>query len=61
MDWRKIEHFLATGQAFVPVNAEGHWDCVQLYLKDGSSEVLDMQCGTFLNKILMYFGTSRIL
>jgi hypothetical protein len=58
MDWRKIENFLATGQAFVPVNVKDQGDSVQLYLKDGSSELLDMQCGTFLNKLLTYFGTS---
>ena len=58
MDWRKVESFLATGQAFVPVNVKDQGDSVQLYLKDGSSELLDMQCGTFLNKLLTYFGTS---
>jgi hypothetical protein len=58
MDWRKIESFLATGQAFVPVNVKDQGDSVQLYLKDGSSELLDMQCGTFLTKLLTYFGTS---
>ena len=58
MDWRKVESFLATGQAFVPVNVKDQGDSVQLYLKDGSSELLDMQCGTFLNKLLTKFGTS---
>jgi hypothetical protein len=58
VDWRKVESFLATGQAFLPVNVKDQGDAVQLYLKDGSSEVLDMQCRTFLNKLLAYFGTS---
>src|SRR3954471_7128525 len=58
MDWKKVEMFLASGQAFVPVNAENKGDSVQLYLKDGSTELLDMQCEAFLSKLLSYFGTS---
>lgn len=50
--------FLSSGQAFIPINANGKGDSVQLYLKDGSVEVLDMQCDSFLNKLLYYFGTS---
>ena len=58
MDWRKVEGFLSSGQAFVPMNAKDQGDSVQLYLKDGSTELLNMQCETFLNKLLHHFGTS---
>jgi hypothetical protein len=58
MDWKKVEMFLASGQAFVPVNAENKGDSVEVYFKDGSTELLDMQCEAFLSKLLSYFGTS---
>jgi hypothetical protein len=60
MDWKKVERFLSAGQAFVPVNAENKGDSVQLYFKDGSIELLDMQSDTFLSKLLYYFGTSVV-
>ena len=58
MDWKKIDMFLSSGQAFIPVNVEGKGDSVKLYLKDGSVELLEMQCESFLNKLVHYFGTS---
>lgn len=58
MDWRIIERFLSSGQAFIPVNVENKGDSVQLYMKDGTVELLDMQCGLFLGKLLHYFGTN---
>ena len=58
MDWTKVERFLSIGQVFVPVNAVDKGDSVQLYFKDGSSELLDMKCESFLAKLLYYFGTS---
>jgi len=58
VDWKKIDMFLSLGQAFIPVNVEGKGDQVQLYLKNGSIELLDIQCDSFLNKLLHYFGTS---
>lgn len=61
MDWRKVEGFLSSGQAFVPMNAKDQGDSVQLYLKDGSTELLNMQCETFLNKLLHHFGLVKPL
>ena len=47
MDWRTVERFLSSGQAFVPVYTEDKGDAMQLYFKDGSSEILDMRSETF--------------
>lgn len=58
MDGQIVERFLSSGLAFVPVNAEGKGDTVLLYWKDGSTEVLMMQCGAYLAQMLHYFGTS---
>ncbi|USK87529.1 hypothetical protein [Peribacillus asahii] len=58
MDWKKVEMFLSSGQAFIPVYAENKGDSVLMYLKDGSTEMLDIQCESFLAKLLYYFGTS---
>lgn len=57
LNWGKIEAFLSSGQAFIPVNTN-KGDSVQLYFKDGSIELLDMKSEVFLEKILYYFGTS---
>ncbi|MEH6949616.1 hypothetical protein V7068_21760 [Bacillus sp. JJ634] len=58
MDWKKVEMFLSSGQAFIPVYAENKGDSVLMYWKDGSTEILDIQCESFLAKLLYYFGTS---
>ncbi|WP_077210421.1 competence protein ComK [Bacillus dakarensis] len=58
MEWKQIETFLSSGQAFVPVYQENVGDSVQVLFKDGSSELLEMRCESFLNKLLYYFGTS---
>lgn len=58
MSWSQVERFLASGQAFVPINVESKGDAVQVLFKDGSVETLDMNCELFLAKLLAYFGTS---
>jgi hypothetical protein len=58
MEWKQVENFLSFGQAFIPIYADNKGDSVQLLFKDGSIELLDMQCGSFLAKLLYYFGTS---
>ncbi len=58
MDLNKVETFLSSGQAFVPMNIKNKGDSVKLYYKDGSVELLDMKCESFLAKLLSYFGTS---
>lgn len=58
MEWKQIENFLSFGQAFIPINADNRGDSVQLLFKDGSMELLDMKIGSFLGKVLYYFGTS---
>lgn len=55
-----IERFLSSGQVFLPINAENKGDSVQVYFKDGSIELLDMQPETFLAQILCYFSTSIV-
>ncbi|MGM9923198.1 MAG: hypothetical protein ACI35R_02970 [Bacillus sp. (in: firmicutes)] len=58
MDWKMVERFLTVGQAFVPVNENGKGDVTVLYVKDGTTEILDMRCEAFLSKLLSYFATS---
>ncbi len=58
LDWKKIERFISLGQAFIPVNAKNKGDSVQLFYNDGSIDLLDMPCESFLAKLLYYFGTS---
>ena len=58
VDWNKVDKFLFSGQAFVPVNVKNQGDSVQLSYQDGTTEILDMQCDLFLSKLLYYFGTS---
>jgi hypothetical protein len=58
MNWKQIELFLSTGEAFLPINVDNKGDSVQLLFKDGTIEILDMQIQTFLSKLLYYFGTS---
>lgn len=58
MDLEKVEQFLSAGQAFLPTNVENKGDSVKLFYKDGSIELLDMQCESFLAKLLAYFGIS---
>lgn len=53
-----IKKFLSTGQGFIPINAKNKGDSVQIYFKDGSTELLDMQSESFLAHLLHYFGTS---
>ena len=54
----KVKSFLSSGLAFVPTNIDGKGDSVKLYFKDGSVEILNMQCKSFLSKLLSYFGIS---
>lgn len=58
MEWKQIETFLSSGQAFIPINVDNIGDCVQLLYKDGTVEILDMPSQLFMSKILYYFGTS---
>jgi hypothetical protein len=58
MDWKRITKFLSSGQAFIPIYAANKGDSVQLLFKDGTIEILDMSCQSFLEKLLYYFGTS---
>ncbi|MBY0123310.1 hypothetical protein [Bacillus sp. S/N-304-OC-R1] len=58
MDWSKIETFLTSGQAFIPVNLHDKGDCIEMYMKDGSVQALEIQSEQFLKKLLYYFGTS---
>ncbi|WP_338754946.1 hypothetical protein [Bacillus sp. FJAT-52991] len=59
MEWKHVKQFIATGQAFIPVNTEGSGrDCVQLFFKDGTTEIIDISCHSFLKKLLIFFGTS---
>jgi hypothetical protein len=58
MIWRQVEKFLASGQAFLPINIDNIGDSVQLVFKDGSTETLEIKCEAFLDKLLYYFGTS---
>ena len=61
MDWKKVERFLSAGQAFVPVNAENKGDSVQLYFKDGSIELLDMQSDTFFPSCSIILAQASLL
>ncbi|KAB2328007.1 hypothetical protein F7731_26170 [Cytobacillus depressus] len=58
MNWSKIEAFLTSGQAFIPVNIENKGDSIEFYMKDGTIEILDIPCDKFLKMLLYYFGTS---
>ncbi|OKL35304.1 hypothetical protein [Domibacillus mangrovi] len=53
-----IERFIREGQAFIPQNMKDQGDAVQVYLKDGQTEVLDLRSDLFLKKIVDFFGTS---
>jgi len=58
LNWKLVERFLSSGQAFVPINVDNKGDSVQLFFRDGSVETFDMQSESFLSKLLSYFGTS---
>lgn len=58
VDWSVIETFLTSGQAFIPVNQKNKGDAIEIYMKDGSVQIIDIQCESFLKKLLYYFGTS---
>lgn len=60
MDWLTIEHFVSKGQAFLPVNAVGKGDIVQLIYQDGSTQLIDVQAQTFLKHVLSFFGTDLL-
>lgn len=55
---KEVEIFLEQGKAFIPVNLKDRGDSVQLYLADGSVEILDMQSKVFFKLLLGHFGTS---
>ncbi len=56
MNWLAVEQFVARGQAFMPVNAEGKGDIVKLLFPGGQTYLLDVQARTFLKQILRFFG-----
>jgi len=59
MVWKKkIEEFLKSGEAFIPVYENSVGTSVKLFFKDGSTEILNISCNSFLGKLLNYFGTS---
>lgn len=51
-----VYRFISEGQAFIPVNAIGKGDVVQLIYMDGSTQLVDVQAETFLKHVLAYFG-----
>ncbi|MFK2827118.1 hypothetical protein QYG89_15895 [Bacillus sp. B190/17] len=59
MGWIDVKRFVAVGQAFVPVNIKDRGiDGMKVFFKDGTTEIIDMRCDTFLKKLLTFFGTS---
>lgn len=58
MDYNRLRLFLSLGQAFLPINVKNKGDCVQIFLKDGSSDILDVRCEVFFSTLLSYFGTN---
>lgn len=51
-----VYKFIIEGQAFIPVNAVGKGDVVQIIYVDGSTQLVDLQVQTFLKHVLDYFG-----
>lgn len=58
MNWNNVKQFIADGQAFIPMDVKDRGECVLIYFKDGSTEIVDRGSATFLKKILTFFGAS---
>lgn len=60
MNWERVEDFLCSGQAFIPVNAKDKGDSTQILMRDGTIEHVDLQSAALLSQLLSYFATSIV-